>query len=48
MVCDPKKVPYLQMLNDIGLGNNDPGDITVAGKQVSEVRENLTGSDACD
>jgi uncharacterized protein (DUF362 family) len=48
MVCDPTKVPYLQMLADSGLGTNDPEKITVVGKQVSEVRENLTGSNACD
>ena len=37
MKCDPKRVPYLTMLEADGLGTTDLARITVVGKQPSEV-----------
>jgi uncharacterized protein (DUF362 family) len=37
MKCDPKKVPHLTKLEADGLGTTDISQITVAGKQISEV-----------
>lgn len=43
MQCDPALVPYLPLLGDAGLGENDPAKITVVGRPVSEVSQPLSG-----
>ena len=39
MKCDPKKVPYLTMLEADGLGTTDESNVTLVGSQVSEVAQ---------
>ena len=43
MQCDPTHVVYLTLLGDAGFGENDPANITVVGRQVSEVSQALSG-----
>ena len=49
MKCDPKKVPYLTMLESVGLGATDVTKITVVGKQVADVATPFAGkqTDIC-
>jgi uncharacterized protein (DUF362 family) len=43
MDCDPARVPVLQLAKDSGLGENNIDNIYIAGKQITEVRETLSG-----
>jgi gluconolactonase len=43
MMCDPRKVPHLTLLEADGLGTTDAAKITVVGKQVTEVATPFAG-----
>jgi uncharacterized protein (DUF362 family) len=49
MKCDPKKVPFLTVLDSDGLGTTDTAKITVSGRQVAEVATSFAGkqTDIC-
>ena len=47
MQCDHTQVDYLTMLNDMGVGENDPDRIEVVGESVASVTTPLSGHSAC-